>query len=372
MKTLTLIKNNFLFWLSRKIDYPLLPPDVVQINFTFRCNLSCKMCNMEEQGKLLSSQGRQTEIDSVTFKKIINETKELGTKTILFIGGEPFVRKDLFELVRYTKDIGINPIIVTNGTLLNKENIIKCIESGVDWISVSIDASSEERFSKIRGAGVLGVILKNLDIFENIRKERNIEYPKMVAVCTIMNDNLEELMDIVNLAKQHSIARVLFQPVVANNIDQTQRSKVFPGLIPKERIPLLEKVLDQLIEYKCSSDENSDFIGNSLKHLRLMKKYFCGTSRPNDLPCYAGFNRLQIVQEGKLYFCVNQKKYEAAFGDIKRESIKELWYSKKAKFYRKLIRKCKSPCLQLCSYRDDFVVLEELAKRYFHKIWIKK
>ena len=58
-----LSRRNFLFWLSRKLDYPLLPPDLVQINFTFRCNLRCKMCSMHEQMEYLQSQGRQVEID---------------------------------------------------------------------------------------------------------------------------------------------------------------------------------------------------------------------------------------------------------------------------------------------------------------------
>lgn len=346
--------KNFLFWLSRKIDYPLLPPDVVQINFTFRCNLSCKMCNMRSQMQSLESQGRQTEIDSHTFKKIIRETKDLGTGSILFIGGEPLLREDLFELVRYTRGLGLGAVIVTNGVLLHNENIKRCFESGVDWLSVSIDAASEGLFSKIRGEKVLGKIVENIQAINELKRQEKRDYPKVVAVCTIMDDNLEELMEVVKLCKHLEISRVLFQPVVANNIDQASQDSTCATFVRADRLDVLDKAIDALLSYKKTSLENFDFIGNSLRHLELIKEYFRGHVKPRDFPCYAGYNRLQIVQEGKVYFCVSQAKYVAAFGDIRHDSLKGLWFSRDARLYRKLIRKCRYPCLQWCSYRDDF------------------
>lgn len=351
---LSLSWRNFLFYLSRKIDYPLLPPDMVQVNFTFQCDLRCKMCSMYEQMKFLQSQGRQVEIDSDTFRKVISETKELGTNTILFIGGEPFLRKDLFDLVSYAKGFGLHPVIVTNGVLLNEDNIKRCFEAGVDWLSISIDAASEEVFSKIRSENVLGRIIENIETLNYLKQKEKKEFPKIVTVCTIMDDNLEDLLEVVNLCKRLEIERVLFQPVVANNIDQTHRTVNFPGFVPLERLNVLDEAINTLLRYKKESLQNFDFIGNSIKNLKLIKEYFRGKLKLSEYPCYAGYNRVQIVQEGKLYFCVSQERYEANFGDIKKDSLKDLWFSKKAKFYRRLIKQCKFPCLQWCSYRDDF------------------
>jgi len=366
IKYLTLLSGkNFLFWLSRKIDYPLLPPDVVQVNFTFRCNLHCKMCSMYDQMKFLQDQGRQVEIDANTFKKIIRETKELGTDNILFIGGEPLLREDIFDLVRYAKKLSLNVIIVTNGVLLNEDNIRRCIDSGVDWLSISIDAASEETFSKIRGPKVLDKIINNIKLLNKIKEEMGKSYPNVVSCSTMMNDNLEELLDVVRLCRKLKIEKVIFQPVVANNIDQTQRSINSPGFIPLGRFDLLDKTIDKLICYKRERLDNFSFIANDIKNLRLIKKYFRGKVKPSELPCYAGYNRMQIIQEGKVYFCVNQKKYDANFGDIKKDSLRKLWFSKKAKFYRRLIRKCKFPCLQWCSYRDGFIELSEIFQKKF-------
>lgn len=351
------MKRNFLFYLSRKINYPLVAPDAVQINFTFRCNLRCKMCSMYEQMNFLQTTGRQVEIDSVTLRKIIRETKELGTNTVLFIGGEPLLRNDIFDLVSYAKSLSLNTIIVTNGVLLGEDNIRRCFDSGIDWLSISMDAASEKVFSRIRGEDILGVVINNINTLNNMKKNAGKEFPKIVSVCTIMNDNLEDLLNVVRLCRELGIERVLFQPVVANNIDQTERESVFSGFVSPQRYEILDEAIDKLINYKNESSQNFDFIGNSVNNLRLIKRYFRNGLKPLEQPCYAGYNRLQIVQEGKVYFCVNQKKYKANFGDIEKDSLRNLWYSPEAKFYRKLIKGCESPCLQWCSYRDEFIEL---------------
>jgi len=320
---------------------------------------------MHDQMEYLKKQGRQVEIESDTIRKIIRETKELGTKNVLFIGGEPLLRKDLFELVSYAHGLGLNTIVVTNGVLLNEDNIKKCFDSHLDWLSISIDAATEESFRKIRGENVLGKIVSNIDKLNRLKSQFKKCSPNVVSVCTIMDDNLEELMSVVELCRRLHIARVLFQPVVAKNIDQTQRDTSSPGFVKKERFGVLDEAIKNLLEYKKSSPANFDFIGNSLRHLKLIEQYFKGRLRPSVLPCYAGYNRVQIVQEGKLYFCVSQQAYETNLGNIEKDSLKDLWFSKEAKFYRRLIRRCKSPCLQWCSYRDEFFELEALFQKKF-------
>lgn len=355
--------NNFLFWLSRKIDYPLCPPDVVQVNFTFRCNLRCKMCSMHERMQFLKERNRQIEISSDAVMKIIRQTKEMGTKSIIFIGGEPFIEKKLLTWTKYAKEQGLNTIVVTNAVLLNEAIIKKCFESKVDWLSVSIDAATAEKFNRIRGEKTFETLTANIETLNKLRTETGKEFPKMVAVCTIMDDNLEDLLGIVRLCRQLKIEKVLFQPVVTSNIDQTKREDNSPGSIPLGRFPVLDKAINTLIEHKMSSLANFDSIANSVKNLQTIKKYFKRKVSRRTFPCYAGYNRMQIIQEGKVYFCVNQQQYETNFGDVAKDSLQDLWFSKQAKTYRKLIRSCKVPCLQWCAYRDSFTEFFDFFNR---------
>lgn len=361
--------RNFLFWLSRKIDYPLVPPDLVQINFTFRCNLSCSMCSMEEQRNFLLERGRETEIDLSTYKKIVRETKELGARGILLIGGEPFVSKDLFSFVKEARSNGINPIIVTNGTLLDEENILRCFEHELDWLSISIDAATEQSFEKIRGAGTFKRVIGNIEKLNEMKKARGKPFPKIVAVITLMNSNLEELPEVIGLCRRLKIERVILQPVVIDNADQSTRDFNSSLFVPPERSDVLDRTLQWLIAYKKADRDNFDFISNDVRHIKLIGKYFKKDLKSIKMSCYAGYNRLQITQDHRIYFCIPpNKKYDASFGDIKKSSLKELWFSEDARIRRKLIKQCRVPCLQWCAYRDDF--LEWAA--VFQKLLIKE
>ena len=121
------------------------------------------MCNMHNHMQLLKTQGKPLEIDSGTFRKIIKESAELKIKNMIFIGGEPFVREDLFDLVAYAKHSGLSVTIITNGLLLNSDTIDRCFTCGVDSLNVSIDAASDEAFDRIRGKGVLKSIIENIN-----------------------------------------------------------------------------------------------------------------------------------------------------------------------------------------------------------------
>lgn len=363
-----LLFRNFLFYLSRKIDYPLVSPDTVQINFTFKCNLRCKMCGMHERMESLKAEKRPHELDIATIKKVIREAYGMGIRSLILIGGEPFLEPRLFELVSFANQCGISGItVVTNGTLFSEEIIKKMFESNLNNLSVSIDAATEESYSKIRGENVLNKLIDNINLINTLKERNNRQSPNICCVCTIMDQNLEELMGVIHLCRKLKISQIIFQPVVGNNTDQARTDFSSSVFIPRNRYELLDKTIDTLIDYKLSSKENFEFIANDIKNLRLIKRYFRGTLKPQEIPCYAGYNRLQVVQEGKVYFCVNQDKHEATFGEVKSDDLKKLWFSPKARRYRKLIRKCDFPCLQWCAYRDEFIALSNVFEKRFLK-----
>lgn len=359
-----MIRRNFLFWLSRKIDYPLLPPDVLQINFTFRCNLRCKMCSMHERIEFLKSKDRPYELEIPTIKKIIKEAYDMGVRSAILIGGEPFLEPRIFELVSFANDCGMNGVTaVTNGTLLSGEVLDEIFACGPLNLSISIDAATDETFARIRGENALKKITGNIEEINRRKEALRVSTPSIVSVCTIMDQNIEELPEVLELCRRLKISRVIFQPVVGDNTDQTRQDFNSSVFIPSSRYHLLDAIIEKLVEYKLSSEENFDFIANSVSHLRLIKKYFRGKVKPAQIPCYAGYNRLQVVQEGKVYFCVNQDKYESTFGNVDKDSLKDLWYSAQARSLRKIIRTCDFPCLQWCAYRDEFTELKESLEK---------
>lgn len=346
--------RHFGFYLSRAISHPLVNPDMLQLCFLFRCNLSCRMCNMREREKIVKSLGLNYELSFKTIIDLIDQATNLGIKQLFLLGGEPFLRDDLFDIIKYAHSRNIRTLVSTNGTLLGNPGIIeKILESGLDDLIVSIDGANENTFKKIRGEGFFEKILTNIRLLNSMKREINCFVPKIIILCTIMDQNIEELLDIVHLARRLDAACVGFQPVVKDNTDARLRDNADPNWVPESRYDTLDRSLDALIKHKLLCKENFEFIFTSVKQLEMAKKYFRGVlPRQN---CYTGFNRMIISQDGKIYFCAQEpQKGEISFGDIHRESLKDLWYSRQATIFRKSIKKCNHPCLLGCSLRDEF------------------
>lgn len=122
---------------------------VVVWNSTERCNLKCKHCYASAEEDDTSQQ-----LSTEQAKDMIRDLGDYGVPVLIFSGGEPLLRDDLFELVRFAKEQGIRAVLSTNGTLLNQENVEKAEQAGVDYIGVSIDGvpSVNDRFRGEEGA----------------------------------------------------------------------------------------------------------------------------------------------------------------------------------------------------------------------------
>ena len=348
--------RHFKFYLSRALDYPLVEPDTLQLCFLFRCNLRCKMCNVQIKYEKLKHLGQAYELDSKTIKSLIEQAPEMGIRQVFLLGGEPFLREDIFDVIKFAHDYKMETIVSTNGTLLGDSAIIeKIIDSKLYSLVISIDGACENTYKNIRGAGIFEKIRKNIQLVNKLKKDNGLTLPRISVACTIMNQNIEELMEIVSLAHALGADCINFQPVVIDNTDQRLRNNPNLNWIPPSRYNLLDKSIDELLEYKLSNKENFKFIDSGLVQLSLIKDYFRGSLTLNKQKCYAGFNRIVISQDGKLYFCAQEpKKGDVSFGNIHEDRLKDLWYSDKARVFRKSIKRCSNHCLLSCNRRNEF------------------
>ncbi|HUU29430.1 MAG TPA: radical SAM protein [archaeon] len=122
---------------------------VVVWNVTRRCNLSCVHCytdskNIRYKGELSTKEG----------KVLLRELADFKVPAVLFSGGEPLVRQDLFELVSYAVDLGLRPTLSTNGTLIDKKTARRIREAGFTYVGISLDGIGEvnDCFRGMKGA----------------------------------------------------------------------------------------------------------------------------------------------------------------------------------------------------------------------------
>ena len=123
---------------------------MVAWELTRSCNLSCSHCRASSRygpypGELTTDECFKLIDDIVSFSKPV----------IILTGGEPLLRKDIFEIAEYGKSKGLTMVMSPNGTLLTDENVKKIMNSGIKRISVSLDgpdAASHDDLRQVSGA----------------------------------------------------------------------------------------------------------------------------------------------------------------------------------------------------------------------------
>lgn len=156
---------------------------------TRSCNLSCVHCRASaERGPYAG------EFSTQQCLRILDDIAGFSKPVIILTGGEPLMRKDIFEITEYGTKRGLRMVMAPNGTLIDEENARKMVVSGIRRISISIDGATEENhdnFRQVDGA------------FEGAL--RGIEHAKRVGLefqinTTVTGANIKELPDILDLA----------------------------------------------------------------------------------------------------------------------------------------------------------------------------
>ncbi len=175
---------------------------IVVWSTTRTCNLKCVHCYTDSDNVKYSN-----ELSTEEGKKLIDSLAEFGIPSLLFSGGEPLVRKDLFELIDYAAKKNVRPVISTNGTLIDKETAKKIKDSGVVYVGISLDGM-EDVNDKFRG--VEGAFKNAMKGFENCR-----EVGQRVGLrLTLTKRNYKDLHKIFDFIEREGISRACFYHLV--------------------------------------------------------------------------------------------------------------------------------------------------------------
>jgi radical SAM protein with 4Fe4S-binding SPASM domain len=126
-----------------------IPRPVVVWNCTRRCNLNCIHCYASAD-----SQGSAGEMGTASGKAFIRDLADFAVPVILFSGGEPLLRGDLFELAGFAHEQGIRIALSSNGTLIDKAAAGRIRDTGFSEVGISLDGleDTNDRFRGKRGA----------------------------------------------------------------------------------------------------------------------------------------------------------------------------------------------------------------------------
>jgi len=123
-------------------------PATSNLAITHKCQCKCIHCSADP----FIDPSRE-ELTNEEIKRVVDDALDLGSSLIIYVGGEPLIRKDIFDLIKYVDKDKAMVMIFTNGYVL-EESAEQLAEAGLSTLNISIDSSEPElhdEFRKVKG-----------------------------------------------------------------------------------------------------------------------------------------------------------------------------------------------------------------------------
>ena len=269
-------------------------PIRVSMNITRKCNLSCEHC--------LSSSGLAdpSELTTKELFRLTDQLKEAGKPTLAIGGGEPLMRKDLFEVVAHTRKNSVPVSMVTNGILVNERIAKRLNELTLTSITVSIDGLRKNH-ELIRGNGSFAKTLRGIEILKKC-----VATAKLNMRVTVNTRNFEECPELILLAENLGVQSVRLTPALPL------------GRALKNDHLLLSQ--EQYLQFLADCRK----VTAGIEVVLPDDKPDPETLRPGEFGRYCGTEVCWITQTGNVYPCIFYgNRY--LVGNLREESFLNLW-----------------------------------------------
>ncbi len=161
---------------------------VVVWNVCMHCNMSCPHCYAAAV-----SQPASSDLTHGEALRLLDELASCGVRVVIFSGGEPLLRSDLFDLLAHARKLGMAPQLSSNGVLIDEDVAARLARCGVAYVGVSIDgiAESNDRYRGLAGGYEAAI--------------RGLRFAKSAGMATglrttLSQSNREQLDDLIDLA----------------------------------------------------------------------------------------------------------------------------------------------------------------------------
>lgn len=274
-------------------------PAYVQYYITARCNLRCQQCNVIYANSDLLESNKELSLSA------IDNLGKIGTSVLLFTGGEPFLRKDLPELVGHALKNQIHPRIQTNG-LATIAQLEDCVAKGVKDISISLDSLDGENQDFLNGQFTNSFELA-LQTISNVTQV----FPKdsfCALGCVFSPFNFREVTKVLRFAT--SIGwNLSLVPAHYTTIEHPRSFSTFDPRMKFETKDLPEALdtIDEIISMK-----NSGYlVYDSLEFLNNMKLFIAGEELTwrdrNDGLCDASSLYFAVLPDTSVAVCCDYR-----------------------------------------------------------------
>ena len=291
---------------------------VVVYSCTSRCNLQCLHCYSSSKPNHCSD-----EMTTTQAKRLLSELAEVNCPVVLFSGGEPLLRDDLFELLTEAQQLGLRTVLSTNGTLIDSATANKLAGVGVGYVGISVDGDEEfhDKFRQMGGsfkAAVAGI--------ENCKKAGI----KTGLRFTITKANADQVPAAFDIAASNSIRRICFYHLIRSGRAEELNSQILTPEQTRRAIDVIVEKTDDfarkgLIDEVLTVGNHCDGPYLLLKMQKERKQFF---NQAKELLLANGGNKIGekiicISWDGSVHPDQFWRNYSV--GNVKDKTFKQVW-----------------------------------------------
>jgi MoaA/NifB/PqqE/SkfB family radical SAM enzyme len=238
----------------------------------------------------------------------------LGTRLVVFSGGEPLLRPEVFEAAAMFRAQGITLHLLTSGVLL--ERFASRVARSFARVCLSLDATTPQLYERIRGVAALDTVVRGV---RRLRQEA-AELP-ITARATLHRLNFREMPQLIAYAKQMGLDGISFLPAdVSSRAFGRDHAPSPEGLVPDGgEIEEFERVIEQTVG-ACRDEFESGFIAESPDKLRRLPQYYTALRGGGPFPpvsCNAPWVSVVVEADGAVRPCF----FHEAVGNIRHEPL---------------------------------------------------
>jgi radical SAM protein with 4Fe4S-binding SPASM domain len=275
-------------------------PLVMSWNVTRECNMKCSHCYINATKNKLAN-----ELSTQEGKYLIDQICQVSKPLLILSGGEPLLRPDIYELIKYGTSRGLKMGLGSNGSLIDDVVAVKLKAAGIATVSISLDSNIPAQHDEFRG--VVGSWEKAVNACKTLRRN-NI----LVQVnTTLTHDNYNQINDIMSLAEEIGVENFHLFFLVP-----TGRGIKLSDISPQKYEEMIIKTFAKGTGHKLNVRPScAPQFMRIAKDMGLdMRQWVRG--------CMAGFYYCRIYPNGDITPC---PYLPVKLGNIREKSFKEIW-----------------------------------------------
>ena len=301
-------------------------PLVISWNVTRKCNLKCSHCYINATKEELRG-----ELTTEEAKRLMDQISDVSRPLLILSGGEPLLREDIYDLIRYGASKGFRMGLGSNGSLIDEAVAKKLKDAGVKTVSISIDSSIPEKHDEFRG--VKGSWQKAVNAITALKQNGVL----VQVNTTVTQQNHGEIDEIMSLAEELGVENfhLFFLVPTGRGIKIADLSPaLYEGMIKstfaktaKHRLNVRPSCAPQFM--RIAKDMGLD-----------MRQWIRG--------CIAGLYYCRVYPNGDITPC---PYLPVKLGNIREKTFSEIWFKSEVFTNLRNFNKLKGKCGD-CDYRS--------------------